>query len=113
MPPEPGILLHLRHFPNHGRALQRRRNGQVKIVIAESYFIIYPVNTVCVYIVPVVTQFIQHVQQYQHAGSQPGGQPDNINGRIKFVLPQVSECGFKIISKHERDFIRWLLVLSH
>jgi hypothetical protein len=49
--------------------------------------------------------FILYYQEDKQACSNTHGKACNINGSVTFVAPQASECSFKIIFKHKKQFM--------
>ncbi len=60
-----------------------------------------PHNAICLIVEPVVTQLVEHKQANEQAGCQTKRQPNDINGRERFIADQVPPGNFEVVSEHE------------
>jgi hypothetical protein len=59
-----------------------------------------PVNLVSMFMEPVKTELISNQEENQKTAGDSDGQASNVNKRKSFVLFQVSQRDFEVISKH-------------
>src|SRR5215470_15981961 len=62
IPAKTRVLFYFGKLPDHCDSLQCRGYSHVKMIIAKLYLIIYAVNSACILIVSIVTQFIEDIQ---------------------------------------------------
>ncbi len=64
---------------------------------------VHPVQSLCVFVKPVVGQLISHKKEDQNSSGQADCQAQNINRWKDFLFRQVAHSNFEIVFKHDTN----------
>ena len=99
LPHEPHHALHRRKRGFHGGPEGRRRHGQL-LHRSKPARLRDAVDVVGVGVEAVVAPFVNHVPPDEEAGSQPGGQPQDVDERVPPPLPKRAQGNRQMTRPH-------------
>ena len=97
---EPRVRLHARVVAHERGACGSGRTRDVDIVTTDPAVYCDPEDAVGILVKAVVAQLMLHEQEDKHAGRQPDGQSENINGSESLLVPEAPQSNFQITGYH-------------